>query len=73
MANEPLRLFDAAHFGTNGNVTSYVSTIVTYLLSCTVSEIIGLIFAHNRKNPLFNALVWGKLLTSGWGNFGLKN
>jgi len=51
--------------------TFYVSVILTYLLSCTLSEswpIIGSIFAFHCRVPLFNALVGDEpqIQESGW-------
>jgi len=50
--------------------TSYVSVIVIYLLSCTVSETLcttGPILALDTGTPLVT-LFGGNPLTSGWGN-----
>jgi len=50
--------------------TPYMWIIVTYLISCTVSEIleiIGEIFGVDGV-PVFNALVWREPLTSGLRN-----
>ena len=51
---------------------TYVSIIVTYLISCTVSEILWIIdpiFTLDRVMPLFNALVGGKTLNLCWEAF----